>query len=75
MTEINVSDHNEPEDSGLIAAIIIFSGSLLITLAALVSEPTSRPTTTPLLDRQVVYRGTSATYGYRGIRAERNHVT
>lgn len=37
MTEINVNDHKEQEDSGLIAAIIIFSGSLLITLAALVS--------------------------------------
>lgn len=37
MTEISVSDHKEQEDSGLIAAIIIFSGSLLITLAALVS--------------------------------------
>lgn len=74
MTEINVNDHNEPEDSGLIAAIIIFSGSLLITLAALVSEPTSRSTTTPL-DRQVVYRGTSAKHGYRGIRAARHHVT
>ncbi|VVC43730.1 Hypothetical protein CINCED_3A006528 [Cinara cedri] len=35
MTEINVNDHKEQEDSGLIAAIIIFSGSLLITLAAL----------------------------------------
>lgn len=35
MTEVNVNDHTEPEDSGLIAAIIIFSGSLLITLAAL----------------------------------------
>lgn len=37
MTEINVNDHNEQEDNGLIAAVIIFSGSLLITLAALVS--------------------------------------
>ncbi|XP_025192655.1 very low-density lipoprotein receptor-like isoform X1 [Melanaphis sacchari] len=35
MTEVNVNDHTESEDSGLIAAIIIFSGSLLITLAAL----------------------------------------
>ncbi|XP_025410491.1 very low-density lipoprotein receptor-like isoform X4 [Sipha flava] len=35
MTEINVNDHKEQQDSGLIAAIIIFSGSLLITLAAL----------------------------------------
>lgn len=37
MTETNVNDHKEQEDSGLVAAIIIFSGSLLITLAALVS--------------------------------------
>ncbi|KAE9545608.1 hypothetical protein AGLY_001151 [Aphis glycines] len=45
MTEVNVNDHTEPEDSGLIAAIIIFSGSLLITLAALVSEPPNPPRT------------------------------
>jgi len=38
ITEINVNDRKEQEDGGLIAAIIIFSGSLLITLAALVSR-------------------------------------
>lgn len=42
MTEINVNDHKEQEDNGLIAAIIIFSGSLLITLAALVGGPLIR---------------------------------
>lgn len=52
MTDINVIDHKEQEDSGLIAAIIIFSGSLLITLAALVSCPS--PLFTPILPYHVL---------------------